>query len=296
MEEQKKAAFSSRRLRIALVAAGLILGILLGNALILLWEGELFLEKLAPQEINAEEVHSFTLCQMLEGRTILKEQRYQLSTDVRFLEVLDSLGELECEKTEQKRNGESYHLELLKEDGKVLHSLAFYENIIKINGVTYEVARSEPYYVLMFLFQDILHPGEYPAATFGEEVAQEPDVLEDVTMEVTYITYEGACAILRNDDDRAYEYGAEYSVEAYRDGKWHTIKHLPTSTGFALVAYTLEEGEETYMVAEWSDYYGILPAGRYRIRKGITDISSGEDYSIAVEFSIPENKNSILFR
>ena len=118
---------------------------------------------------------------------------------------------------------------------------------------------------------------------------QAPDLLEGVTMKVTYATSRGANLVFSNDTDLEIECGDDYSLQAYVDGAWHDVEYIIDNAAFNAIAYTVPQNGTRSWGVRWTFFHGELPPGDYRIVKSVMDFRGTGDYTIyqlAAEFSI----------
>lgn len=89
-----------------------------------------------------------------------------------------------------------------------------------------------------------------------------------LTVKSDSVSSKGAIFILKNNTDKEYWYGPEYTMMQKVDGKWNEVK---TITGEPLtwnaIAYTLKANEEIELNIDWSLGYGKLKSGDYALVK-----------------------------
>jgi len=90
------------------------------------------------------------------------------------------------------------------------------------------------------------------------------------------------------------EYGAAYTLETTVNNEWQEVK---TKTGkplnWTLVGYSIKMNDITEMKIDWSNSYGELSPGLYRLKKDIMDFRIAGDYdtkTYEVYFTIEEKK------
>lgn len=71
--------------------------------------------------------------------------------------------------------------------------------------------------------------------------------------------------------------GEKYWIEEKVDGKWQELS-TPEKPIWQDLSYTIKMQNLTQWDIQWSDLYGILPQGEYRIGKEIQDFRGGSDY------------------
>lgn len=71
--------------------------------------------------------------------------------------------------------------------------------------------------------------------------------------------------------------GEKYWIEEKVDGKWQELS-TPEKPIWQDLSYTIKMQNLTQWDIQWSDLYGTLPQGEYRIGKEIQDFRGGSDY------------------
>lgn len=71
--------------------------------------------------------------------------------------------------------------------------------------------------------------------------------------------------------------GEKYWIEEKVDGKWQELS-TPEKPIWQDEAYIIKTQNLTQWDIQWSDLYGTLPQGEYRIGKEIQDFRGGSDY------------------
>jgi len=78
------------------------------------------------------------------------------------------------------------------------------------------------------------------------------------------LTPSGATFIIKNTGDKEITFGQMYSVQIYIKNKWHKIEIY---TDWTLELFTLQPDETYSFDADWTQLYGSLPNGKYRLIK-----------------------------
>lgn len=103
--------------------------------------------------------------------------------------------------------------------------------------------------------------------TKGEESSVTEGTAFDVTMEVVEgsVTPASLTVCVKNNTDLEIDSGNEhdFAIEVLDDGTWYTIKTGDRNNTAEAYGFS---GEQT-LELEWSNVYGALPAGHYRIVK-----------------------------
>lgn len=130
---------------------------------------------------------------------------------------------------------------------------------------------------------------DFPVATATTEALTTIDTLEGVSMEVVDVTHQGIKLSFLNKTDKSIQFGDDYSVEMKQDGKWYSVDYIIEDWGFNSMAYMAKKDVPTNWSADWTQFYGVLPQGNYRIVKPIMDFRGTGDfttYNLAVEFTV----------
>ena len=122
----------------------------------------------------------------------------------------------------------------------------------------------------------------------------------NLEMQVTNVTPSGLTVefiqsgIFYGSDKAQLMFGTEYTLKRLENGQWVDVEMLPQENpvGWATVAYLIELNSTAAQGIDWEWLYGQLPAGHYRIGKGVTlDYTLDEDkhQTLYVEFDIAES-------
>ncbi|WP_432650922.1 immunoglobulin-like domain-containing protein [Huintestinicola sp.] len=74
------------------------------------------------------------------------------------------------------------------------------------------------------------------------------------------------------------EFGAAYTLEQYRNGKWETLPYLRDDIAFIAISYELTENESFALTQNWEELYGVLEVGKYRLCTSVRDFRKPADY------------------
>ncbi len=107
--------------------------------------------------------------------------------------------------------------------------------------------------------------------------------VSDITMTVKEgtLTRTSATVIIK-DNDKEHGYGENYSIEKKENGEWKTVKPIGQSS-FLLISMGTLTGELKFDL-DWSERYGELENGEYRIVKSV-DTAEGKR-ELYAEFTI----------
>ena len=126
----------------------------------------------------------------------------------------------------------------------------------------------------------------------------------NLEMQVTNVTPSGLTVefvqsgIFYGSDKAQLMFGTEYTLKRLENGQWVDVEMLPQENpvGWATVAYLIELNSTAAQGIDWEWLYGQLPAGHYRIGKGVTlDYTLDEDkhQTLYVEFDIVEENSQL---
>ena len=129
----------------------------------------------------------------------------------------------------------------------------------------------------------------------GEEAPEER--LWNLEMEVTDVSPSGLTVEFVQSGpfegyDRAeLQYGSEYSLEKWTGDSWEPVEMLPQENpvGWTTEAYLINRDGTTTQRVDWEWLYGEIPAGHYRIGKGVTldyTLDDNENQTFYAEFEI----------
>lgn len=121
-----------------------------------------------------------------------------------------------------------------------------------------------------------LRIGEENKLEFSESVAS-------LVVDEKTLTSTGTSFTIYNTSSVVFHTGIPYWVQTLVNGKWHDIKGLMNE--FPVTAMEIRPGWSSVLVVDWSDNYGELPEGEYRLVKDI-DLQ-GERLFTKGEFTLP---------
>lgn len=101
----------------------------------------------------------------------------------------------------------------------------------------------------------------------------------------------GITIIYANQTNKELTYGEAFVIEEQIGGSWHQIPYLDEDgVAFIEIAYLLPAGEDREWRVSWSNIYGPLDSGDYRLVKefiGVEDDASYHRvYPVATEFKV----------
>ena len=72
--------------------------------------------------------------------------------------------------------------------------------------------------------------------------------------------------------------GSDYNLIVLKDGTWQEVPTIIEEYAWTAIAYIIPKRDTMEFDIDWEWLYGNLPAGTYRITKGITDFRGAGDY------------------
>lgn len=244
-------------------------------------------------------------------------ERVELERSPVFWEVIEKYQNLDvtAQNKQMDRVGYSYCLRLYDGEDNLMTTVTPTGRELDLDGVLYE---DNGYGTVneLYLALDALFEEDFPEATATESMAasernmQEQnaiqgehqstmqgenetdggiDVLEDVTMTVTYATNKGVNLVLMNLSDKNMQCGDDYELQMLKDGEWYRVDYIIDNWAFTAIAYMMPQNEPVNMCVNWKYFHGILPVGQYRIVKEVMDFRGTGDYTtyrLAAEFAV----------
>ncbi|MCD8149578.1 MAG: hypothetical protein LUE92_08445, partial [Clostridiales bacterium] len=110
---------------------------------------------------------------------------------------------------------------------------------------------------------------------------------EGVSLKVTNVTDHSVTLEISNEAGEEVSYGEAYELECYDEevGIW-TVVPPENEIMYGEIDYNVPDGEIVICEVDWSDAYGSLSAGTYRLVKEIWYCEKETSYALAVEFEI----------
>ncbi len=119
---------------------------------------------------------------------------------------------------------------------------------------------------------------------WGIDFRVEDDVLTSSGSQVMFAQAQGYDDVIRTD-----EY---YWIEKQTDSGWEVLPTLTDEISWREANYVLSHGMYTVVSTPWSDLYGALPGGMYRLGKVFQNMTAGKSCTGYAEFRIFENPAS----
>ncbi|HWT75114.1 MAG TPA: immunoglobulin-like domain-containing protein [Mobilitalea sp.] len=110
-----------------------------------------------------------------------------------------------------------------------------------------------------------------------------------LTLKEGTLTPTGATYIVKNEGADVVYFGMKYFLQILLDEKWFNIEGNPFWT---LELIHLNPGEEIELLADWSNFFGVLPPGNYRFVKEfhLSEFPSGKIIYLNSPFTINKNQ------
>ncbi|MCC8150005.1 MAG: hypothetical protein LIO96_00675 [Lachnospiraceae bacterium] len=110
---------------------------------------------------------------------------------------------------------------------------------------------------------------------------------DGVSLKVTNVTEHSVTLEISNEAGEEVSYGEAYELECYDEetGIWTAVPP-ENEIMYGEIAYIVPDGENVTCAVDWSDVYGSLSAGTYRLVKEIWYCEEGISYALTVEFAV----------
>ncbi len=112
-----------------------------------------------------------------------------------------------------------------------------------------------------------------------------------VDIEIKDLTSTSMTLIIHDNNPNRISYGSDFYIERYNNGSWDKVKETGENYAFNDMAYYVDENGILEMNVNWTNMYGDLPKGTYRIVKTVffdsdIPIDDNDYYYIWQEFEI----------
>lgn len=117
------------------------------------------------------------------------------------------------------------------------------------------------------------------------DVLVEVHQIDGVSMSIMddTLTPTSAKVIIKDTNKDKYVYGEEFFIEKKVEGVWKKLDPIVDSYGFNDMGYLVGDSNKLGMIQDWTNIYGALTKGEYRLVKNVFD--DGYKY-FSVEFEI----------
>ena len=121
----------------------------------------------------------------------------------------------------------------------------------------------------------------------NKEVKEEMNTLEGVKMEVKEgtLTPNDMTIIITDTTENHNIYGSAYRIDKKDGKKWVSLK-TKEDANFNAIGYNVGEDNTLEMYINWTDLYGSLAKGTYRLVKSTSAPLEEVNHFLAVEFTI----------
>ncbi len=104
----------------------------------------------------------------------------------------------------------------------------------------------------------------------------------DIEIKDETLTPSSATIVIKYNN--SFGYDKWYRIDKQENGEWKNIETIKDNNSFTAEGYILNSTNEIELTIDWSDLYGILENGKYRIVKKVY-INNKENY-VWAEFTI----------
>ena len=99
------------------------------------------------------------------------------------------------------------------------------------------------------------------------------------------LTPSSATLIIKDNNGQSYSYDRWYRIDKEENGEWKEVQTINDNYSFTSEGYLSNGNNEIEISIDWTDLYGTLENGKYRIVKRIYNNLNKEEYIVA-EFTI----------
>ena len=107
-------------------------------------------------------------------------------------------------------------------------------------------------------------------------------------MTIQEVSPQGITLQLNNSGTGYFSFGEYYALEYQKDDQWYVVPYATEENiGFNDIAYVLEAGQSMVWSTDFTNFYGELAPGHYRVIKdAMKSDDSNEILSLSVEFDL----------
>lgn len=111
--------------------------------------------------------------------------------------------------------------------------------------------------------------------------------VDNVTMTVKEgsLSSSGATVVITDNNESPFIYDSWFRIDKKENGEWINSKKITNEYSFTSEGYALKEAGDIEMKVDWSELYGSLESGDYRIVKDVYD-NNGDTLYFSCEFTI----------
>ena len=143
---------------------------------------------------------------------------------------------------------------------------------------------------IIFIFmnrqkEDLLYRNETGTLEKVEEKQENMNNIKNVSMEIKEgtLTKTGATVVITDKNETPYSYGEWFRIDGKDGDKWKEVEQITDNYAFNDIAYLIGEDGMLEEKIDWSELYGELENGEYRLVKEL--YINGYNY-FSVEFTI----------
>lgn len=138
---------------------------------------------------------------------------------------------------------------------------------------------------LMSCMNDSVTPDEIPLCVGEENVLEFSESVASISIDDSTLTSTGTSFTLLNTSSEVFWINTqEFRIQALVDGTWHDVRGRQYN--ITLIATEIRPGWPFILSVDWSDLYGELPAGVYRLVEAVYLPSEGLDVFVNGEFTL----------
>ncbi len=164
-----------------------------------------------------------------------------------------------------------YTLEFYQDDMEQINIRILYQDRLYFNQLLYQIKGNND--ILSYIDQ------------YADQIIAEKNLPQDIyiTVKEESVSFHGATIAIVNSS--AYEYftGEYYLLEQFANNDWMRMQPID-DVAFNAIGYFINGLATLEMNIDWTDYYGVLKPGRYRVGKNVAD--GDQAYIMYAEFVI----------
>ena len=92
--------------------------------------------------------------------------------------------------------------------------------------------------------------------------------------------------IIIKDNNSNHIYGEWFKIEEEINEKWQEVPHLTDNISWLFIGYQAGKSNEIEIEEDWSNIYGELESGKYRIVKDYVNKNGNDRFYVYAEFII----------
>lgn len=123
-----------------------------------------------------------------------------------------------------------------------------------------------------------------PAVTATPETDIYTETAARVTVKVISGSATGASLEITNGSNTMLTFGLQYEIQKFENGNWVSLRPIKENIAFPALGIGMDANSIRTFDMNWTDYYGVLEKGEYRIVKEY--MIDGASYKIASTFLV----------